>query len=316
MFTIVICCCFVAMLISACASYTTKKKSKYPGNMVAKQKSLMSSKTPIRIEQEESLQKTKEPQQRLVSPKLDFKNVKEAISYCCKTRMLSMRMASLYGVQVLKDYPVEKRKIVKKRLDDAMMMTNSIYDSLLSYAPVTNQPELETKVKSSHVYWLQLEKALSKEPTKDDFLIVLEMSDKLLVRNETMTKLLEAQSPDSQSKFINIAGRQSLYAMKLARDYLAASMDIDKEHRMGSMLETVNVFDSAMLALESAPRNTLEIGGVIKSITKMEWKKVYDTVNKCLEGNGKKFNVFVMINFCETLLDKTDRLTKMYTEVG
>ncbi|GJQ58776.1 MAG: hypothetical protein SCALA701_15770 [Candidatus Scalindua sp.] len=227
-----------------------------------------------------------------------------------------MRMANLYGVQVIKDYPIEKQRIVKKQLDEAMGLSNSIYNSLLLYAPVANQPELYQKVKSSQAYWLLLEKALSKEPTREGFLLVLEISDKLLVSNDTMTKLLEAQYPDSQSKCINIAGRQSLYAMKLARDYLAASMDIDKEHRMGLMLETVNVFDSAMLALENAPKNTLEIGGVIKSITKMEWKKVYDTVNECLEGNGKKFNIFVMINFCETLRDKTDRLTRMYTDIG
>ena len=105
-----------------------------------------------------------------------------------------------------------------------------------------------------------------------------------------------------------------MYSMKLSRDYLAASMGVDKEHRMGLMLETVNVFDSAMLALEGASNNTADIKGLIKSITKMQWRKVYQIVSECIKDNGTKLNLFVMINFCETLLEKTGRLTMLYTE--
>jgi len=128
------------------------------------------------------------------------------------------------------------------------------------------------------------------------------MSDKLLNRNDTMAKLIELHASDHQSKFIYIAGRQRMYSMKLSRDYLASRMGVDKEHRMSLMLETVYVFDSAMLALEGASNNTADIKGLIKSITKMQWRKVYQIVNECIKDNG------------ETLLEKTDRLTMLYTE--
>ncbi len=104
--------------------------------------------------------------------------------------------------------------------------------------------------------------------------------------------------------------------MKLARDYLAASMDIDKAHHMDSMLESASLFNSDMLTLEDASGNTSEIKGLIKSITRMEWRKVNQTVNNCIEDNGTKFNVLIMINFCEKLLIKTDRLTKLYVGVS
>ncbi len=254
-----------------------------------------------------------------VPPALNLNNMKEAINYSTKTSMLSMRMANLYGIQVLQDYPAEKKQIAKRQLKDAMRTTNDIYKALLTFAPVANQPKLKQKVKMSQDYWFQLEKKLSKKPKKrrmkkKQFLKVLAMSDKLLNRNDTMAKLIELHASDHQSKFINIAGRQRMYSMKLSRDYLAARMGVDKEHRIGVMLETVNVFDSAMLALEGASNNTADIKGLIKSITKMQWRKVYQIVNECIKDNGTKLNLFVMINFCETLLEKTDRLTMLYTE--
>lgn len=254
-----------------------------------------------------------------VPPSLNLNNMKEAINYSTKTSMLSMRMANLYGIQVLQGYPAGKKQIAKRQLKDAMRTTNDIYNALLTFAPVANQPKLKQKVKMSQDYWFQLEKKLSKKPKKrkmkkKQFLKVLAMSDKLLNRNDTMAKLIELHASDHQSKFINIAGRQRMYSMKLSRDYLAARMGVDKEHRVGLMLETVNVFDSAMLALEGASNNTADINGLIKSITKMQWRKVYQIVNECIKDNGSTLNLFVMINFCETLLEKTDRLTMLYTE--
>ena len=253
-----------------------------------------------------------------VSPALNLNNMKEAINYSTKTSMLSMRMANLYGIQVLQGYPAEKKQIAKRQLKDAMGTTNDIYNALLTFAPVANQPKLKQKVKMSQDYWFQLEKKLSKKPKerkkKKQFLKVLAMSDKLLNKNDTMAKLIELHASDHQSKFINIAGRQRMYSMKLSRDYLAARMGVDKEHRTSLMLETVNVFDSAMLALEGASNNTADINGLIKSITKMQWRKVYQIVNECIKDNGSTLNLFVMINFCETLLEKTDRLTMLYTE--
>ena len=69
-----------------------------------------------------------------------------------------------------------------------------------------------------------------------------------------------------------------------------------------------------MLALEGASNNTADINGLIQSITKMQWRKVYQIVNECIKDNDTKLNLFVMINFCDTLLEKTDRLTILYTE--
>jgi len=159
-----------------------------------------------------------------------------------------------------------------------------------------------------------MKKVLSGKPSKEEFLNVLNMSDKLLDKNNTTRRYLGLQATSNRTKLINIAERQMVYSMKLIRDYLAASMNIDKEHRVNLLLESAYIFDSAMLALKGAPDNTAEIKGLIKSITKMEWRKVYQMVNQCIEGNGTKFNLLLMVNFCEKLLKKTDRLTILYTD--
>ncbi len=309
---IIVSCYCLAFILSACTSTTTtlKKTTITPDNWVSKHNLVVTPET------EQTSEEVNSPRQNKIFSALHINSMNEAINYCGKTRMLSMRMANLYGVQVFQIYPSEKKQKAKEQLESAMSNTNNIYKALLTFTPVANDLELKQKVKMSQDYWFQLEKRLSKEPTKKRFLEVLNISDNLLRRNDAMTRYLETRTTDSKSKLINIAGRQRMYSMKLARDYLAASMDIDKEHRMGLMLETVNIFDSAMLALEGAPNNTAEMKGLINSITKMEWRKVYQTVNQCIKENGSKFNSLVMINFCETLLEKSDRLTVLYAEAG
>ena len=307
---IIVSSCFLALILSACASKTSSKLTTSPAVIVSKPNSVVMS------EAELTRGAFRNSRQSNVPPALILNNMKEAVYYSSKTSMLTMRMANLYGIQVLQEYPAEKKRIAKKQLHDAMRITNDIYEALLIFAPVADQPKLKQKIKMSQDYWFLLERKLSEEPTKEGFLDVLDLSDKLLSRNDTMAKLIETHASGHQSKFITIAGRQRMYSMKLSRDYLAANMGVDKEHRMALMLETVNVFDSAMLALEGASNNTADIKGLIKSITKMQWRKVYQMVHECIKDNGTKLNLFVMINFCETLLEKTDRLTMLYTEAG
>ncbi len=239
-------------------------------------------------------------------------DINDAINYSGKTRMLSMKMAKLYGVQVLNDYPADKKQKAKKDLNDIKRTVSEIYQTLLIFPPASANTEVNKAIKSSLAYWYQMEKVLSKEPTREIFTEVLNMSDNLLEKNNTMTKHIESLAPFAHSALIDIAGGQRMNSMRLARDYLAASMDIDKKNRMNNMLEYAALFDRAMLTLEGSSENTSEIKGLIKSITRMEWRKVNQTVNRCVEDNGKNFNVLIMISFCEKLLLKTDRLTKLY----
>ncbi|MDR4503465.1 MAG: tetratricopeptide repeat protein [Candidatus Scalindua sp.] len=245
-----------------------------------------------------------------------IRDINDALNLSGKTRMLSMLMTNLYGVQVLKDYPAVKKKLAEKELIDAKRTISEIYNELLMYTPVADSNELTKTVNSAQANWSQLEKVLSQAPVQDRFSDVLDASDKLLEENEMMTSYMESLSPVPLSEIITIAGRQRMYSQKLLRDYLAASMGVDKEYRIDSMLDAAVEFESTMLALEGVSENTSEIKGLINSITKMEWRKVYKAATECIESNGTKFNVPLMVKFCDTLLDKTDRLTKLYTEVS
>jgi hypothetical protein len=245
-----------------------------------------------------------------------IENTEQAINSSGKTRMLAMKMAKLYGIQVLKDYPSGKKMIAQKDLGNAKMTMNEIYKELLAYSPVASNKELVEIVKTAQSSWYQMEKMLSIPPSKTGFLDVLDISDTLLDDNEMMTSYIESLSPVPTSEIINMAGRQRMYSQKLARDYLAASMDVDKEYRIDLMLDAAVEFESAMLMMEGVSENTAKIKGLIKSITMMEWRKVYKTATECIESNGTKFNVGIMIKFCDTLLDKADRLTTLYVAVA
>ncbi|MCP5007406.1 MAG: hypothetical protein GY941_26240 [Planctomycetes bacterium] len=251
---------------------------------------------------------TKTPQ----AQNLTISSINEAIYYSAKTEMLSMLMAKLYGVQVLKDFPNESKRLAKRHLNDAKRMMNEIYMAFFVFPPVINQPELEQTIRTAQTYWIQLEKVLLKPPSKTGFLDVLDISDNLLDKNDIISKYLENIAPHPQSKLINMAGKLQMYTMKLVRDYLAASMGIEKQYRVELLLDAAIEFQDAMLTIEDASENTAKIKGLIKSITKMEWRIVYKTVTECIESNGTKFNILLMIDFCDKLLEKTKRLTNLY----
>jgi hypothetical protein len=244
-----------------------------------------------------------------------IKNTEQAINSSGTTRMLSMKMSKLYGIQVLKNYPVGKKRLAQKDLGKAKRTMNEIYKALLAYSPIASNEEFVEVVKTAQSSWYQMEKMLSIPPSKTGFLDVLDISDTLLDDNEMMTSYIESLSPIPISEIINMAGRQQMYSQKLARDYLAASMGVDKEYRIDLMLDAAVEFECAMLMMEGVSENTAKIKGLIKSISRMEWRKVYKTATECIESNGTKFNVVIMIKFCDTLLDKTNRLTSLYVAV-
>jgi hypothetical protein len=239
-----------------------------------------------------------------------------AIHSSGKTRMLAMKMSKLYGVQALNNYPIGKKQLAQRDLVKAKTAMDEFYKALLAFEPVATNAELAEQVKTAQSSWIELEKLLSKPPSKTGFLDVLEAGDVLLDKNEIMTSYMESLSPVPMSEIINMAVRQQMYAMKLSRDYLAAYMDIDKEYRIDLMLDAAIEFESAMLMMEGATENTAKINGLIKSITKMEWKKVYETATECIESNGEKFNILMMVKFCDTLLGKTERLAGLYVVVS
>ena len=167
--------CFLALILSACTSQTSRKSTKSPAVTVSKPDSVVMSeaertrgefkdsrhsKVPPAVivskpdsavvsEAKRTRGEFKDSRQSKVSPALNLNNMKEAINYSSKTSMLSMRMANLYGIQVLQDYPAKRKQITKKQLKDAMRTTNDIYKALLTFAPVANQPKLKQKVKTS-----------------------------------------------------------------------------------------------------------------------------------------------------------------------
>ncbi len=239
-------------------------------------------------------------------------NTEQAISSSGMTRMLSMKMAKLYGIQTLKDYPAGKIKRARMEMGKMIMAMEGTYKALIEYSPIAKNREMVGVIKAAQSRWYQMKKMLSVPPSKTGFQDVLDISDTLLDDNEMMTSYIESLSPVPISEIINMAGRQRMYSQKIARDYLAASMGIDKEYRMDLMVDAAVEFESAMLMMEGASENTAAIKGLIKSITRMEWRKVYKTATECVESNGIKFNVGVMIKFCDTLADKAGRLTSLY----
>lgn len=244
---------------------------------------------------------------------LAIKNTTEAINAAGKTRMLSMRVAMMYAAQLSESNAAGKTK-AKTSMAEGQAALDSIYAGLAVFQPVATNPTAATAVKDAKEQWDKMAKLLVKETAKTGLLDVLNLSEKLLASNEALTTAVVAVGSGKAADVVSVAGRQRMYCMRLGRDYLAASIGVDRDGRVELMLETATNFESAMLQLESAPVNNAEINGMVSSISKMEWKSLYKSVTDCVEGNNTVYNDPVMIKFAETLLVKADKLTTLYVD--
>ena len=236
----------------------------------------------------------------------------EAVNQSGRTRMLAMRVATLYGAQTSEKLPETVKSESGRERIQAQATMNTIYSALSEFEPVSSDTSASQVVADARDIWAKMGRVLSLDPAAPNLLDVLVFSERLLKANEKMTQAVIKATASVDPEIVSIAGRQRMRAMRLARDYIAASIGVDKENRMDMMLETATNFESVMLALQVAEVNTSEITGAINSISKMEWRQVYKSVTECVESNGTKFNELIMLRFTETLLEKTNRLTNLY----
>ena len=236
----------------------------------------------------------------------------EAVNQSGRTRMLAMRIATLYGAQASEKLPETVKSESGRERMQAQATMNTIYSALSEFEPVSSDASANQVVADARDIWAKMGRVLSLDPAAPNLLDVLVFSESLLKANEKMTQAVIKATASVDPEIVSVAGRQRMRAMRLARDYIAASIGVDKENRMDMMLETATNFESVMLALQVAEVNTSEITGAINSISKMEWRQVYKSVTECVESNGTKFNELIMLRFTETLLEKTNRLTNLY----
>ena len=236
----------------------------------------------------------------------------EAVNQSGRTRMLAMRVATLYGAQTSEKLPETVKSESGRERIQAQATMNTIYSALSEFEPVSSDASANQVVADARDIWAKMGRVLSLDPAAPNLLDVLVFSERLLKANEKMTQAVIKATASVDPEIVSVAGRQRMRAMRLARDYIAASIGVDKENRMDMMLETATNFESVMLALQVAEVNTSEITGAINSISKMEWRQVYKSVTECVESNGTKFNELIMLRFTETLLEKTNRLTNLY----
>ncbi len=243
---------------------------------------------------------------------LNIKTISEAVNYSGKTRMLSMRMAMLYAAQISSNISEADKAKAAKSLTEAQVLMETIYTALASYGEIAAKPVVVATVAEGKKRWDRMARLLIKDADQNTLLDILSNSEKVLAANEKMTAAIAGLSTGAKAKAINIAGRQRMYSMRLGRDYLAASIGVDRDNRVDMMLDTAMNFEGAMLELEVVDVNTAEINGMINSISKMEWKRVYAMVTECVESNNTKFRDPIMFKFVNTLLVKANKLTGMY----
>ncbi len=247
--------------------------------------------------------------------RVSVNDMKSAIGFNNQAGMLSAQVAKLYGVLASEKINSQRKQQARDQLLFAQNEIDAIYNELLWYIPNIGEANLQQPIESANEYWQRIKKNMLTTPNINNFRKIIDLNDKLIYQNAILTKRLERRAIRKPGHLVSITTKQNLLVNKLARDYLAASMDIDKAEHLENILTIANEFERWLLYMQDYPDNTAQIKGVLNSIAKMEWRHIYQSLNECVVSEGTEFHELMMFVFSGKVQEKTERLVSLYLEL-
>jgi len=180
-------------------------------------------------------------------------DLNDAINKAGRQRMLSQRISKAYLAMVQKVEAGSAQQI----LDRSLALFDRQLVELKAYAPAGELRETYARLEAS---WSDFKIALvGASPSRDKALKIVQMDAAILGLANQGTQQYEKLSGKPVGRLVNMAGRQRMLSQRMAKFYLAATLQLDAPDAVSEIAKARAEFLAAQEVLRSAPEATAKI---------------------------------------------------------
>ncbi len=232
-----------------------------------------------------------------------------------RLEMQQAQIVKQYAVLLHEEIGVRRKQFAHHALTEARAEIEEIVSSLAKANEVGNDPVLASALRSYRTQWDPIARILATRPSESGLKDILHARQALCAETERLTHLLANSYGHGSSLPAEESLEIGVLVTELAGQYLAASMDIDRERHIEQAIQDASRIDRLILRLQSNPDNTARIRGVVRSISKMEWKRIRECTNELASNGDAKFEKLLVIVFSDYVAAKAERLALLYAEL-
>jgi len=230
-------------------------------------------------------------------------DIGEIINKAGMQRMLSQRIMKAYILKGIGDAP----QLANSQLFESI----SLYESNLKYIN-----RFTSKLKTDVGYnvlvnqWEDFKAIIKNTPTQKGARILLDMSDELLKKANTLTQNLQVLSGVQGSELINVAGRQRMLSQKISKLYMAYCWKIKGEEALDEMMMVLSEYEVALDFLRQSQKNTKQIKNNLRRVSG-QLKFAQKSFDQLDQG---QYLIHVVNSTTDTMLRQMDAVTQLYVE--
>ena len=231
-------------------------------------------------------------------------NNAEAINKSGLQRMLSQRITRNY-LMIGADVNTYN---ASKELEKNIALFDQHLLELQAYAPTKH---IKQKLSAVYQVWEEYKVQVQAEPTWEEALTVIELSDRLLAGSESVVQAIEAHANHQVGKLVNVSGRQRMLCQRIAKLYMAQAWNIQSDDIQAAMALAIQEFDQALQTLRQSNLNSATIKTKLTAI-QAQW----NYTNASFEiGDKGVFVPMVVSVTTDSILKKMNEVTSDYEQL-
>jgi hypothetical protein len=233
-------------------------------------------------------------------------DVNDAINKAGRQRMLSQRISKAYLALVQKVEPGSAQQI----LDRSIALFDRQLVELKAFAPAGEVRDTYTKLEGT---WSEFKGALiGAAPSKESAVKILQIDAAILALANQGTVQYEKLSGKAVGRLVNVAGRQRMLSQRMAKFYLAATLQVDAAASVAEIAKAKAEFLAAQDVLRNAPEATAKIKEEL-ALADGQWIFFDQGLQKPEAGRLSPKVMADVFVASENLLAVMDRVTALYS---
>ena len=235
-------------------------------------------------------------------------NLNDAVNKAGRQRMLSQRMSKAY-LALLANLDNNQAHNV---LDRSMALFDRQLTELKGFAP---NPTVQDTYQQLDQAWSEFKLLLvGAVPSRSGALKVLQSDAKVLALANQGTLQYEQSSGKPSAQLVNIAGRQRMLSQRMAKFYLASSLQLEQSMAASELEKSRREFVTALETLRQAPQATDKIRADL-ALADGQWVFFNQALNQTKTGADPTKAASDVFISSENLLSIMDDVTGLYANL-